>query len=881
MATNSRLPEGQINILSTLDAGIKTLDSAEEASGITPAKAAFGSVSALLRNIRKSAVHERDYIELGLNCAEICGALDRGTRGQRTEDFSQSVGEAISHLTTTVAEIQRKVMEQSKRNPASDDKVMISAWKSALSKILKTFNTELAIDTNLKISDTRKIVSDIHRVMVEHQGSDGANLPAQTSVCGESPPPPPRTCFGRQDLIEKVVSLAERLKPVALIGAGGIGKTSIALTVLHNDRIKERFGGDRRFIRCDKFPASSSNLLNKLSKVIGAAIENPEDLAPLRPFLSSREMILFLDNAESILDPQGTDAREIYAVVEELSRFPNICLGIASRISIIPPHFECPTISTLSAESACNLFYSIYNNGGRSEVISNLVKQLDFHALSITLLATTAFHNRWNYDELAKEWDTHRSQALHTDYESLAATIELSLASPSFRNLGPHARDLLGVVAFFPQGIDKNNLDWLFPTIRDRKNIFDKFCVLSLTSRTNNFITMLAPIRDHLRPRDPKSSPLLCAARDHYFSRLSVKVDPDAPGFEEARWIVSEDMNIECLLDVFTSLDMDSEVLWGICVYFMEHLYWHKRRYTVLGSKIERLVDGHPSKPRCLIGLSRLYYMLGNYGEQKRVVIHALELARKQENEFQVAQALVFLSRANLFLGLHKEGIQQTKEALGILERLGDTVGEARCWNDLAELFHLDGQLDAAEQAATHSVALLESGQEFRVCRSHQILGRICRSKGEREKAILHFGEALRIASAFEWHSQIFWVHYLLAELFAGEDDFKNAHDHIDQAKSHALDDAYNLGCAMESKARIWYRQRRFEYVVPEALDALEIFGKLGASKGIATCRNLLQEVEREIAGKLLKSMLPIPVDSPSSACGAPASGSTNPAPIH
>ena len=197
-------------------------------------------------------------------------------------------------------------------------------------------------------------------------------------VHGESPPPPPRACFGRSELIEKVVSLAERLEPVALIGAGGIGKTSIALAILHDHRIKKRFGDNRRFIRCDQFPASLPHLLNRLSKVIGACIDNPEDLTPLRPFLSSVEMILFLDNAESILDPQGVDAQKIYTVVEELSRFTNICLGITSRISTIPPHFKRPVISALSAESACEIFYSIYDNGGQSKVVNDLVRQLDF-----------------------------------------------------------------------------------------------------------------------------------------------------------------------------------------------------------------------------------------------------------------------------------------------------------------------------------------------------------------------------------------------------------------------------------------------------------------------------------------------------------------------
>ena len=53
-----------------------------------------------------------------------------------------------------------------------------------------------------------------------------------SSTPGESPPPAPRACFGRDGLIEKIVGLAENLMPIALVGVGGIGKTSIALTVL-------------------------------------------------------------------------------------------------------------------------------------------------------------------------------------------------------------------------------------------------------------------------------------------------------------------------------------------------------------------------------------------------------------------------------------------------------------------------------------------------------------------------------------------------------------------------------------------------------------------------------------------------------------------------
>jgi len=496
------------------------------------------------------------------------------------------------------------------------------------------------------------------------------------SIPGESPPPPPRACFGRSELIETIVRLAENLVPIALVGAGGIGKTSIALTVLHDKHIKQRFGDNRRFIRCDQFPASRAHLLRRLSEAIGAGIENLGDLTPLRPFLSSNEMLIVLDNAESILGLEGASAQEIYAVVEELSHFGNICLCITSRISIIPP--DCTTLDmpTLSMEAAHDTFSRIYTRGERFDPINKILEQLDFHPLSITLLATGAQHSGWDTGRLAREWERQRTGMLRVQHSgSLAATIELSLASPMFQGLGPDARALLGVVAFPPQGVDENNLDWLFPTIPNRTDVFDKFCILSLTYRSNGIITMLAPLRDHFHPRDPVSSPLLHTIKDSYFSRLSVDVYPGNPGYEETRWITSEDINVEHLLDIFTSVDTGSGDIWDTCAHFMEHLYRHKPRPVILGPKVKGLSDDHPSKPECMFQLSRLYGSAGNLLGYTELLIHALRLWRERGNDRRAAQALEHLSDANWQLDLHEEGIQHAKEGLGIFEQLGDVVG--------------------------------------------------------------------------------------------------------------------------------------------------------------------------------------------------------------
>ena len=651
-------------------------------------------------------------------------------------------------------------------------------------------------------------------------------------------------------MVEKIVELAENLTPIALIGVGGIGKTSIALTVLHHDQIKRRFGRDRRFIRCDQFPASRIHLLRQLSEATGAGIENPEDLTSLYPFLSSKKMVIVLDNAESILDPQRVNAWEIYVVLEELSRFDNLCIFITSRISTTPPDFMHLYVPTLSMDAACDTFYRIYGGDNRSDLVNSILEQLDFHPLSITLLATVSRQNRWDMERSAREWEQRRTRVLEAGHNnSLATAVELSLASPLFQQLGPNARALLEVVAFFPQGVDENNLKWLFPTIPDRATIFNTFCTLSLTYRNGAFVTMLAPLRDHLCPKDPMSSPLLSTVKERYFLRMSVHLDPNDPGFVKTQWITSEDANVEHLLDVFTTIDAGSTDVWKACEKFMEHLIWHKQRLTILGLKIEGLPDDHSSKPDCLFELARLFDRVENHVECKRLFTHTLKFWRERGNDPKVAQVLRFLSDTNRRMGLCKEGIQQGEEALAIYKLLGDTSMQAECLINLAFLLRRDKRLDAAEEAASRAINLVGGkGDQFQLCESHRILGEVHQSKGETEEAISHFKTALEIATPFDWHGKLFWIHYSLAQLFRDQSKLEDAHAHIERAKPHTIASAYFLGRVAELQASVWCKQRRLEEAKSGALRAIDIYQRLGVAQDVEHCGKLLEGIQAELS---------------------------------
>ena len=105
--------KGRDGLLSALNKAFEDLDSEKEISGVTAAKAAFGSVSTLLRTIRvnflsanvgrllpnciqESVTNGVVFVGLRLTCADLCKTLDRKLIDRRT---IHSIIEAIGELT--------------------------------------------------------------------------------------------------------------------------------------------------------------------------------------------------------------------------------------------------------------------------------------------------------------------------------------------------------------------------------------------------------------------------------------------------------------------------------------------------------------------------------------------------------------------------------------------------------------------------------------------------------------------------------------------------------------------------------------------------------------------------------------------------------------
>jgi hypothetical protein len=119
----------------------------------------------------------------------------------------------------------------------------------------------------------------------------------------------------------------------------------------------------------------------------------------------------------------------------------------------------------------------------------------------------------------------------------------------------------------------------------------------------------------------------------------------------------------------------------------MEHLYWHKKRLTILGPKIEGLPDDHSSKPGCLFELARLFDEVGNPGGvQTSPHSHLKTLEGAGERPYGCSDIEVPIrckSAAGSLRGRDRTG----KEAMEIYERLGDTSMQVECLIKLASCF--------------------------------------------------------------------------------------------------------------------------------------------------------------------------------------------------
>ena len=307
-------------------------------------------------------------------------------------------------------------------------------------------------------------------------------------------PKAPANCFSREAAVDEILDLMEQSASVALFGSIGVGKSFVALTLLHHNQTQAKFGRNRHFMRCDDLSNSLEAFLERLSDAIHT--NRTTDMVQLRSHVeTSPPFILVLDGVDFILDPLAPGAEEISATIEEFGSYDHVCLVTTSRMYPDIHGFHRIEVPTLSEDGARDAFYGLCSLS-RSSAMDNLIARLDFHPLSINLFANSVRENDWDESALLKAWDEDQASTLEKNYhQTLRDAVEPVFHSPTIQKLGTTARNALTAIAAFPGGIEESKLEGDFLGIAGIGEAIDILCKFSLIYRQDGFVRMLSPFR--------------------------------------------------------------------------------------------------------------------------------------------------------------------------------------------------------------------------------------------------------------------------------------------------------------------------------------------------------------------------------------------------
>jgi len=330
---------------------------------------------------------------------------------------------------------------------------------------------------------------------ITEMGKESPRSPLELSP-SPALPQAPTHLFSREEIVNEILDLTDQVASTALYGSIGVGKSFVALAVLHHSRTQATFGRNRHFMRCNGLTNSLGGFLECLSDAIGTS--RMTDVEQLRSQLeswsqleSSLPHLLVLDGVDFVLDSPGPEAKEIATVIEGLGSDQRVCLVTTSRIYPDIQGFQRIEVPTLPEDGAREAFYS-HCGLDRSPAVDDLIAELDFHPLSIDLLARSVRENGWDTKTLLQAWADDQTSTLRAN--CLKEALEVSLRSQAVQDLGTAAQDTLIAIATFPLGIEEGKLWRISPQV---EVAVDVLCRFSLIYRQDGFVKMLSPFRNH------------------------------------------------------------------------------------------------------------------------------------------------------------------------------------------------------------------------------------------------------------------------------------------------------------------------------------------------------------------------------------------------
>ncbi|KAJ7482771.1 hypothetical protein FB451DRAFT_122454 [Mycena latifolia] len=540
-AAQSRLD----NVVTSLNAAVATLDVVSEhlqPPFLQPITSTLHSLLTAVQTVKRNQDECAQMLEQihELLYAVIWVHVKSDTSGE----LSPTMLEYLGKFTETLQKVHAFVEAEQEKSKIKqffrqgEMKTLLKACHMGLEQALEVFKIQ-GVTVLSNVSDmqqhaqrTHQEVLELISVLSEESGSSISRSFSSSHNSSNSfslLPSKPKIFHGRDLEVSAIIQqLNQQIPRVAILGGGGMGKTSLARAVLHHPQITVKYKQRCFFIACD---AASSSV--HLAGLIGAhvGLKPGQNLTEpiVRYFSGSPPSLLVLDNLETVWEPKESraDVEKFLALLEDIE---HLALIITMRGAERPANVRwtrpfLEPLKPLAQEAARKTFIDIVDDGYAVEDIDKILLLADNMPLAIDLIAHLVDYD--SLDSVMHHWETERTSLLsegHNKGSNLDLSISLSLESPRLASV-PHSRDLLSLLSMLPEGLaDADLVQSKLPV----GNILACKTALLCTSLAyiddQKRLKALVPIREYMQKMHPPVAHLVQPLLKHFLQLLEVHV---------------------------------------------------------------------------------------------------------------------------------------------------------------------------------------------------------------------------------------------------------------------------------------------------------------------------------------------------------------------
>ncbi|KAF8206106.1 hypothetical protein K438DRAFT_1756827 [Mycena galopus ATCC 62051] len=413
----------------------------------------------------------------------------------------------IGKFVETLHKIYVYIETQQERNKikqffrSNELKRLLQECHAGLNWAMGVFEIHTEAETLNNINDFKKATNIMHKELnalietlsdtstISERSSiyQGVNESKNSSNSFSMLPPKPKIFHGREKELDNVLKLLSHQSPrLAILGGGGMGKTSLARAALHHPDICSKF--EHRFF----VSAESATTNIELAALIGLHIglDPGEDLtnSVVQYFSKNRYCLLILDNLETVWEPMQSRAgiEEFLSLLSGLEHFAiMITMRGAERPAKVQwTHPFILPLQPLSDDAAKQTLMDITDSSDITEEINQLLKFTDNMPLAVDLIAHIADYE--GFSSVLERWETEKTSLLSVGFD--------------------RHKELLSLLSILPNGLSEAEL---VQSRLEIPNILRCKVILQATSLVyldpNKRLLMLMPIREYVRQFLPPS----------------------------------------------------------------------------------------------------------------------------------------------------------------------------------------------------------------------------------------------------------------------------------------------------------------------------------------------------------------------------------------